>query len=76
MKLIQTVWKKWKDIARAIAIVQARIVLTVFYFTLLVPIGLIFSLKKDELGIRTSRPTSWDKKKKQSQTLKEMRRQF
>lgn len=76
MDFIKLAWKEWKRIAKIIARFQARIILTIFYFTLLAPLGIIFSTKKDELKIHTKQNTVWKEKKKQSQTVEDMRRQF
>jgi hypothetical protein len=74
--ILKQAWKKWKAFAKVIARFQARVILTIFYFTFFAPFGLIVSLTKDELHIKNPKKTIWRKKEKQSQTIEQMRRQF
>jgi hypothetical protein len=49
---------RWRQAARAIGNVQAWVILTLFYVTILAPIGLLFRLRRaDPLRIR--RPGGW-----------------
>jgi len=62
MKTLQKVWAAWKDITRFIGDFQARWLLTVFYFTLALPFGLLARMF-DPLTIR--RPpndSAWGKR--------------
>ncbi|MBM3463350.1 MAG: hypothetical protein FJX76_14710 [Armatimonadetes bacterium] len=45
-------WERWKQLAQRAATFQARALLTVFYYTVLVPFGLVVSLFGDPLRIR------------------------
>ena len=73
---IKNLWNKWKHIAEKIALFQTRVILTVFYFTIFLPAGLVFSLFKDALKIKTIPKTSWIAKDKQVETIEEMRKQY
>ena len=75
MQLIRAVWSRWKAIAEKIGLFQSRLILTLFYFVLLLPIGLIFSLFKDELKIKRSTKSNWIPKTKQCETLESVRKQ-
>jgi hypothetical protein len=75
MQLIRAVWSRWKAIAEKIGLFQSRLILTLFYFVLLLPIGLIFSLFKDELKIKEKRKSAWIEKIGQCETLEAMRKQ-
>ena len=46
------IWTGWKEIAGYIGDFQARMVLTVFYFTIVLPFGLLASLGMDLLKDR------------------------
>lgn len=68
-------WVRWKNIAHYIGVFQTKVILTVFYFTVLFPAGIIISLFKDKLNIKTVLQITWIVKDKQAETLKEMRKQ-
>jgi hypothetical protein len=70
-------WGRWKELSQKAADFQARILLTVFYFTLMVPFGLVFGLVKDPLRIKR-RPsgTYWLDRKPSSESLADAQRQF
>jgi hypothetical protein len=51
-------WKAWVHLASKIANVQARIILTIFYFLALLPFGLVVRLFADPLRTK-KRPTQW-----------------
>ena len=56
--LIARAWLAWKRIAHSIGNFQARLLLTIFYFTVMLPFGLAVRLFSDPLRIKT-RPTEW-----------------
>jgi hypothetical protein len=70
-------WSRWRELSQKAADVQARVLLTVFYFTLMIPFGVVFGLLKDPLRIK-SRPsgTYWVERKPVSETLADAQRQF
>lgn len=76
MEIIKTLWKLWKKIAHKIGVFQSRLILTIFYFTILLPAGIVFTLFKDALRIKTKRQSGWVAKAKQSETLEELRNQY
>ena len=76
MPILKKIWSKWKIIAHRIGVFQSRVILTIFYFILLLPVGIIFSLFKDGLNIKSEKKSTWLLKRKQSQTLEEMEEQF
>lgn len=46
---ISQLWKRWKEISRVAMEFQAKIILGIIYFTLLVPLGIWFRLTHDTL---------------------------
>ena len=70
-------WSRWRELSQKAADVQARVLLTVFYFTLMLPFGVVFGLLKDPLRIK-SRPSGsyWVERKPVSETLADAQRQF
>ena len=69
-------WDNWKKIAHKLGVFQSRIILSIFYFTLLLPFGLIFSLFKDELQIKKKRQSTWLTKIQKEDTIEDMRKQY
>ena len=76
MKILQNAWERWKIIAHHIGVFQSRVILSLFYFILLLPIGFVFSGFKDALRIKTKHTGIWRKKEVQVNTMEEMKRQF
>jgi hypothetical protein len=54
----RAVWRWWTRVARRIGDVQARILLTLFYFAILGPFALLLR-RKDPLAIRPGAPRGW-----------------
>lgn len=59
MNILQIIWKAWKKIGQTIGDFIARIVLSLFYFTLFVPFALGLRLFGDPLTIKSKRVASW-----------------
>jgi hypothetical protein len=56
--LARAVWRWWTRVARRIGDVQARILLSLFYFAILAPFALVLR-RKDPLAIRPGAPRGW-----------------
>jgi hypothetical protein len=70
-------WQKWKAFGERVGNIQARIALTVFYWTFMAPVGLWQTFVADRLGVR--RPeggTSWRERSTADRGLEDARRQF
>ena len=52
------IWEGWKRLARRVGDFQARVLLTVFYFLLVLPFGLAMRLFADPLRVKRQ-PTAW-----------------
>jgi len=70
-------WKRWKALARRVGNFQARLVLTIFYFTLAEPFGLGFRWFSDPLNLKR-RPGSsgWIPRSARASDPAELRRQY
>jgi hypothetical protein len=70
-------WSRWKALSQKVADVQARVFLTIFYFTLMAPFGFVFGVIKDPLRVK-HRPsgTYWLERKPSSEKLADAFRQF
>jgi hypothetical protein len=70
-------WSRWRELSQRAADVQARVLLTIFYFTFAAPFGLVLSFFADPLRMK-KRPTGsyWIERKPVDETLAAGRRQF
>ena len=70
-------WRKWKALSERVANVQARILLTVFYFTVMAPVGFWQGFLADRLLMKRPRGASfWVERATRDRTLDDARRQF
>lgn len=56
--MLRILWRRWLDLAHKIGNFQARIVLTVFYFLILTPFGLLVRLFSDPLHCKSGPGTT------------------
>ncbi len=70
-------WRKWKQVGEKVANVQARVFLTVFYFTLMAPFGLWQATVSDRLRLRRRDVSSfWIDRSTLDRDMATARRQF
>jgi hypothetical protein len=70
-------WRKWRVVAERVANVQARVLLTIFYFTFMAPFGLWQASVADRLGLRRGdRASFWIDRTTRDRDLASGRRQF
>ena len=74
MTYLRTAWQLWKRIALIIGDFVARIVLTIFYFTLFVPFGLGVRLLSDPLAIKQKLERNWLERDAHDDTIDGARR--
>ncbi len=74
--LIKDFWHGWKAFGQFMGDWLARLVLTIFYFTILVPFGLGVRLFSDPLHIKTVPDTLWRPRSTGDQTLEDTLRQY
>ena len=74
---LQRIWSAWKKLGQVIGDFIARVVLTVFYFTVFVPFGIGVRLFGDPLGLTppSERPR-WQPRSEADASLDAGRRQF
>ena len=75
--MLRKIWHAWKRFGQFMGDILARVVLTLFYFTIFLPFGLAVTLLSDPLRMR--RPQTipfWLARETGDQTLNEARRQF
>lgn len=76
MDKLRKVWNVWKRIGQAIGDLIARLVLTVFYFTLMLPFGLCVRFWGDPLRIRREARDLWLDRATRDPRLGDARRLF
>ena len=77
---MRQLWKRfiawWMPIAEAIGSFMNRLILSIFYFVIVLPFGLGVRLFSDPLELRPKRKTIWTKFSDRSKTLEDGRKQF
>jgi len=77
MDILRQAWHTWKRIGRLIGDFIGRVVLTIFYFTVLVPFGLGVRFFSDPLRIkRAGNPSHWLERETRDRALGDAKRQF
>ena len=77
MRILKLVWARWKVIAHAIGDVQARIILSVFYFAVVGPFALMVRLSSDPLRLSPQLTPVWlPREPAPGDALSAARRQF
>lgn len=76
MHYLKTIWDKWKVFSKWIATIQASLILTIFYFLFLLPLGIVFTFFQDRLGIKERTQSTWKDKERQTSTIEELQQQF
>jgi hypothetical protein len=77
MGITRAVWNGWRARARNIGDFQSRLLLTVFYFTVLVPFALLLRLFGDPFRLHGRTPgTAWCQRAATDSSMDGARRQF
>ncbi len=77
MTFLKKAWDGWRRFGHFMGDIVARVVMTIFYFTLLLPFGVIITLFGDPLDMRhKSKAPAWLPRTTGDRTLDEARRQF
>jgi hypothetical protein len=74
--LIKNFWQGWKAFGHFLGNLLARVVLTIFYFTVFVPFALGVKLFSDPLHIKKSPADFWRPRPTGDQTLEDIMRQY
>ena len=74
-EIVHLAWDRFKIIAGIVGDVQGRVIVTLFYFTILVPFGIGSRLFSDALRVRSSNTPQWLERPPVQNGLEEARRQ-
>ena len=73
--MLQKVWTKWKAFGEFLGNILARVVLTIFYFTIMAPFAIGAQLFSDQLGIKSIPKNYWQDRTTQPETIEKARSQ-
>jgi hypothetical protein len=73
MEILRKIWHAWKRFGQMMGDFMARIVLTIFYFTLFAPFGLGVRLLSDPLSLKSGR-LAWLERSTKDRTINDARR--
>ena len=74
---LRNLWEWWKRFGKRIGDIQARVLLTLFYFVILGPFALAIRWWSDPLAIREGAPRGWRSKVEDEATpVKQATKQF
>jgi hypothetical protein len=77
MEILKKFWRGWMRFGHFMGDIVARVAMTIFYFTILLPFGVIVTLFSDPLDRKqTNKPPAWHSRTTGDRTLEEARRQF
>ena len=74
--MLKKLWLGWQRLGRWIGDQVARIFLVVFYFTVMLPFGLLVRLAQDPLDMRSKAGAGWIARENQATTLDEAERLY
>ncbi|MEW6040569.1 MAG: hypothetical protein AB1633_03515 [Elusimicrobiota bacterium] len=76
MNRLRKLFNRWKVVLEKIGNFQARLILTIIYFTVVLPYGIIIRIFFDPLRIKKMTGSNWLPKKLQKIDLESLRKQF
>lgn len=71
---LRRIWNLWLRVGRFIGDWIARIALSIFYFTILLPYGLGFRLFKDPLELKETNKAGWKERSPEEVAIENARR--
>jgi hypothetical protein len=74
MKTIRKLWHAWTYYGQMLGDAIARVILTVFYFTIFAPFGLGVRLAGDPLDLKSKSAPKWSPRRTSDLTLDDARR--
>jgi len=74
--MFRRLWQWWKKVAEKIGNFQARLLLSFFYFVVVLPMGLVVKLSSDPLKLRKYQGSLWIQRESKVVDFNEARRQF
>jgi hypothetical protein len=76
LAFLRSAWTHWKKIARAVGVVQTRILMVCLYFIFVLPVGVVARLNGDPLNLKRPTGSNWTPHQDEKATIESARRQF
>ena len=76
MDLLKKLWKRWLVVGHVIGNFQAQVILSLFYFIVIFPLGIFFRFFADPLRMRKVTGSNFQKWEHPKETLEEARKQY
>jgi hypothetical protein len=76
MDVLRKLWRGWLRFGHFMGDIVGRVVLTIFYFTIMLPFSLIVTLFSDPLDMKQDKAPAWHARTTGDRNLEEARRQF
>ncbi len=78
-KFLKKVWESWKKVAHRIGRFQTMLLISLFYFLVIAPLGLLFRLFSwdplETKGFESSKQSNWKKLDSKSHQLESLKHQ-
>jgi hypothetical protein len=74
--ILRRAWEGWKRFAHVLGVFNTRVIMTVLYFLIVLPVGVIFRMVSDPLQLAEPKETNWVELPPQEHALEEARQQF
>jgi hypothetical protein len=74
--MFRIIWSRWKAFSHKVATFQARLILTIFYFIALAPVGLLHTFVRDTLNLRGRRVEGWQNHYNNHLTIEKLQEQY
>lgn len=76
MSILKRLWRLWQKFGRMLGDFIGRLILTIFYFTIFLPFGLITRLLRDPLTLRMPDSIRWAERTTGDREMNDARRLF
>lgn len=76
MKLLGRFWEVWKRFGLFMANIFARVVLSIFYFTIILPVGILGRFFSDPLDIKAGKKACWRDYEMSEPTIENLTRPY
>lgn len=73
---LRAAWSHWQKIARAVGVVQTRILMVLFYFVFVLPVGIVMRMRGDPLHLKRPAGGNWTAHRDEEASVDTARRQF
>ena len=76
MPFLKWLWEKWLPIAQAVGNFQAQLIMTLFYFVIILPLGVSYRFFADPFRLRKKIKSNFESWEHPKQSLEESKKQY